>query len=147
MLRGTPHKSKAWLKKVLHKNLLRMKLIATKGPVFYLSHHEILKPDSESTPCRIVFDSSATFKGHVLNNYWTKGPDLLNNLLGILIQFSENNLAMTADIKKMYHVVKISGQDQHMHRFLWRDMDISRDPDICIVTSVSYCVDGSMKNS
>ena len=22
-----------------------------KGPVFYLSHHEILKPDSESPPC------------------------------------------------------------------------------------------------
>ena len=22
-----------------------------KGPVFYLSYHEILKPDSESTPC------------------------------------------------------------------------------------------------
>ena len=56
-----------------------------KGPVFCLSHHEILKPDSELTLCRIVFNSSANIKGHVLNNYLAKRPDLLKNLLGILI--------------------------------------------------------------
>jgi len=33
------------------------------GPVFYLSHHEVIKPESESTPCRIVFNSSATYQG------------------------------------------------------------------------------------
>ena len=39
-----------------------------KGPVFYLSHHEILKPDSKSTPGMIVFNSSANLKGHVFSN-------------------------------------------------------------------------------
>ena len=28
------------------------------GPIHCISHHELLKPDSTSTPCRIVFNSS-----------------------------------------------------------------------------------------
>ena len=56
-----------------------------RGPVHYVSHHEVMKPESQSTPCRIVFNSSASYMGHTLNEYWFKGPDLLNNLLGILL--------------------------------------------------------------
>ena len=67
------------------RKLSQAELDTYEGPTFYLSHHEVLKPDSESTPCRIVFSSSANFKGHVLNDYCPKGPDILNNLLAILI--------------------------------------------------------------
>ena len=108
------------------------------GPVHYIGHHEVFKPDSKSTPCRIVFNSSANFRGHVLNDYWAKGPDLLNNLLGILIRFREEKVAITGDIKKMYHAVKISLLDQHTHRFLWRDMETDREPDTYAITSVSF---------
>ena len=41
-----------------------------KGPVHYISHHAALRPESTSTPVRIVFNSSATYQGHKLNNYW-----------------------------------------------------------------------------
>ena len=108
------------------------------GPVHYLSHHEILKPDSQSTPCRIVLNSSACFNGHILNDYWAKGPDLLNNLLGILIRFREHAVAITGDISKMYHSVHISLLDQHTHRFLWRNMDNTRDPDMYMMQKVSF---------
>ena len=97
------------------RKLSQSEINSYKGPIFYLSHHEVIKPDSESTPCRIVFNSSANFKGHILNDYWAKGPDLLNNLLGILIRFRENSIALTGDMKKMYHAVKITEQDQHTH--------------------------------
>ena len=107
------------------------------GPVHYISHHEVLKPESKSTPCRIVFNSSASFQGHVLNSYWAKGPDLLNSLLGILIRFREEKMAITRDIK-MYHAVKISVLDQHTHRFLWRGLDTDREPDTYVMTSVSF---------
>jgi hypothetical protein len=51
-----------------------------KGPVHYIPHHAIVRPEKKSTPVRIVFNSSALFNGHCLNDYWHKGPDLLNNV-------------------------------------------------------------------
>ena len=108
------------------------------GPIYYLSHHEVMKPDSISTPCRIVFNASAKFGGHVLNDYWAKGPDLLNNLLGILIRFRENSVAVAGDIRKMYHSVSISNLDQHTHRFLWRDLEEWKEPVVYKMTCVSF---------
>ena len=56
------------------------------GPLHYISHHEVLNPRSSSTPCRIVFDTSANFHGHRLNDYWAKGPDFISNLLAVFIR-------------------------------------------------------------
>ena len=85
------------------------------GPVHYLSHHDVLRVDSNSTPCRIVFNPSANFKGHILNEYWAKGPDMLINLLGLLLRFREGLFTLVGDIQKMYHSIKIEGIDQHAH--------------------------------
>ena len=70
--------------------------------------------------------------GHTLNEYmyWAKGPDLLNSFLNSL-------LALIGNIKKMYHSVGTTQLKQHMHRFLWRDMDTRKEPDTYIVQRVS----------
>ena len=60
------------------------------GPVNYVSHHAVLKQGSASTPCGINFNASANYKSHVLNEYWAEEPDLLGNLLVILVKFREN---------------------------------------------------------
>ena len=109
-----------------------------KGPIHYISHHDVLKPHSKSTPVRIVFNSSASYMGQVLNEYWAKGPDLLNNLLGILVRFRENEIGFMGDVKKMYHTVKTRTIEQHTHRFLWRDMNINREPDTYVIQRVSF---------
>ena len=88
------------------------------GPNFYTSHHAVRKPDSKSTPLRIVFNSSANYKGHVLNNYYAKGPDMLNNLLGAILRFREEHEAFHGDIFKMFHSIEIPLQDQMTHLFL-----------------------------
>ena len=75
--------------------------------------------------------------GHMLNDYWAKGPHLLNDLLGLLIRFRENNITMIGDFKKMYQTVKIKTTEQHAHRFLLRDMDTGRPPDTYVIQRVS----------
>ena len=77
---------------------------------------------------RIVFNSSANYKGHVLNDYWAKGPDMINSLLGVLLRFRENEIAVVGDIRKMYHSIFTTLKDQHCHRFLWRDMQVDQEP-------------------
>ena len=85
------------------------------GPVQYISHHEVINSKSSSTPVRIVFNSSAKFNGLSLNDYWVKGPDLMNNMLGIILRFREGQFALAGDIKKMYHSIHMSLLDQHTH--------------------------------
>jgi hypothetical protein len=109
-----------------------------KGPVHYISHHAVLRPDSTSTPVRIVFNSSSSYQGHVLNEYWRKGPDLLNDLFGVILRFRENEVAVTADISKMYHRVLIPMEDRHVHRFLWRNLETNRPPDIYVMNVLPF---------
>ena len=109
-----------------------------KGPVHYISHHAVIKPENKSTPIRVVFNSSAKYQGQSLNECWMKGPDLLNNLYGVLMRFRENDVALSADISKMYHRVLIPISDQHVHRFLWRNMDQTRNPDIYMMQVVTF---------
>ena len=58
--------------------LSKQELEEYNGPIQYISHHEVLRPESKSTPVRIAFNSSAVFRGHRLNDFWMKGPDLTN---------------------------------------------------------------------
>ena len=88
------------------------------GPVHYIPHHAVIRPEKKSTPVRIVFNSSSVYQGHTLNDYWLKGPDLLNSLFGVILRFRERPVAVIGDISKMYHRVLIPERDQHVHRFL-----------------------------
>ena len=79
-----------------------------KGPIFYIPHTEVLKPDSKSTPVRIVFNSSVRFCGYSLNDMWAKGPDVLNSLFGILLRVREHPIAFTCDLSKIYNQITLS---------------------------------------
>ena len=109
-----------------------------KGPVHYLPHHEIHKPSSLSTPLRIVFNPSASFAGHILNNYYAKGPDVLNSMLGVLLRFRLGKVGIIGDISKMYNSIGLSVMDQHTHRCLWRNMDSNKEPDHYVLTCVTF---------
>ena len=108
------------------------------SPVHYISHHEVLRPVKKSTPLRIVFNSSSVYQGQRLNDYWLKGPDLLNSIFGIVLRFRENQVAFSGDISKMYHRILIPYEDQHVHRFLWRGMEIDRKPDTYVKTVLTF---------
>ena len=109
-----------------------------KGPVHYIPHHEVIKEDSTSTPVRIVFNASAAFMGHRLNDYWAKGPNVLTDMLAVMLRFRQYTVAVVGDIRKMYNTIKLSTVDQHTHRFLWRWLDISGDPIHYILLTVTF---------
>lgn len=120
------------------RKLTKEEIKTYKGPVQYLPHHEVLKPESQSTPISIVFNSSASYMGHVLNEYYAKGPDVLGDLWGILLRFRQKPVAMAGDISKMYNSVLISELDQMTHRFLWRDMNPNREPEHYCLQTVTF---------
>ena len=102
------------------------------GPTHYIPHSGVLKPGSLSTPLRIVMDSRR------LNVYLAKGPDCyMINMLTVLLRFREKTVGIVGDIRKMYNSVYIKELEQHMHRFLWRDMEIERVPDTYVMLRVS----------
>lgn len=108
------------------------------GPYFYVSHLAVSNAKSKSTPVRIVFNSAQIYKGVSLNSYLAKGPDSYRNtLLGILLRWKEEAVPLVGDIRKMFHSVHINPLEQHCHRFLWRDLDTSRDPDIYVILRVT----------
>ena len=48
-----------------------------------------------------------------------KGLDLANSLVGVLTRFSKNKVALVADVKAMFHQIKVDARDQNALRFLW----------------------------
>lgn len=104
------------------RKLSNEEMMAYKGPVHYISHHKVVRPEKKTTPILIVFNSSATYQGHRLNDYLMKEPDLLNSVYGVIHRFRENEVAVAGDISKMYHRVLIPVQDQQVHRYLWKNM-------------------------
>ena len=127
---------------MLDRNVARLisddELKSWTGPKFYISHLAVKNPRSQSTPVRIVFNSSQMFKGISLNSVLAKGPDAyLNNLLGLLLRWREGAVAVVGDIKKMFHSVHLETTEQHCHRFLWRDLEVDRKPDIYMMLRVN----------
>ena len=107
------------------------------GPYYYISHMALEQPKSETTPVRLVFNSSQKYKGVSLNSCLAKGPDCFNNsLLGMLLRFREYPTVLIGDIKKMYNTVHLELLEQHMHRFLWRECE-DRKPDVWVITRVN----------
>ena len=109
-----------------------------KGPSFYISHLAVVNEKSKSTPVRIVFNSSQVYHGISLNQCLAKGPDSFrNSILGILLRYREEKIALVGDIKKMFHSVFLNNKEKQCHRFLWRDMEVTRTPDTYVMERVN----------
>ena len=95
---------------------------------WHLPHHGVTNP-RKPEKLRVVFDAAAECGNTSLNDALLTGPDLLKSLPGILLRFREHPVALTADIECMYHQVRIIRQDQPALRFLWRDLDVTKEPE------------------
>ncbi|XP_053692168.1 uncharacterized protein LOC128740631 [Sabethes cyaneus] len=87
---------------------------------------------------RIVWDAAAEAYGTSLNSVLVTGPDQLASLVGILIQFREHHVDVCADIREMFHQVRIIPADQHCQRFLWRDHVEQVEPDTYVMEVMTF---------
>ena len=71
-----------------------------------------------------------------LNKALITGPDLLQNLVGVLLRFREERVALVADVEQMFHRIQVREEDQPaLSFFLWRDLDRRKPPDIYQVSN------------
>ncbi|XP_015775674.1 PREDICTED: uncharacterized protein LOC107353801 [Acropora digitifera] len=105
----------------------------------YLPHYAVFREDRTTTKCRVVFDSSAkTADGVSLNSCLLKGPKLQPDLGHVMIRFRCHRIGLMADIKKMFLQIKLKREDQNSYRFLWRDSQADKTPDIYGATRITF---------
>lgn len=93
---------------------------------WFIPHHMVHHNGKD----RIVFNCSFAYQGGNLNEQLLPGPTLGSSLLGVLLRFRQYPIAVSSDIKGMFHQVRLLPEDRQYLRFLWRNMDRSREPDV-----------------
>lgn len=87
---------------------------------WYLPHHPVIS-DKKPGKVRVVFDCGAKQAGVSLNDLLLQGPDITNSLVGVLLRFREEKVAVTADIEGMFLQVVVPQEDRDALRFVWRN--------------------------
>ena len=93
-------------------------LQTTPDQVWYLSHFDVHHP-KKPEQIRVVFDCSAAFDNKSLNKLLLQGPDLMNSLIGVLMRFRKEYVAITCDIEQMFHCFYVIPEHHNFLRFLW----------------------------
>ena len=83
----------SYLSKGYTREVQQAYLTESNDPIWYLPHHPVTnvhKPEK----VRVVFDCAAKYHGLSLNDTLMKGPTFMNNLIGVLIGFRKNRIAL-----------------------------------------------------
>ena len=85
---------------------------------WYIPHHLV----THNGKHRLVFNCSFHYQGQNLNEYLLPGPPLGASLVGVLLRFREHAVAVSGDIKGMFHQIRLLLEDRPLLRFVWRDL-------------------------
>ena len=86
---------------------------------WFLPYFPVVKNDRTTTKVRIVFDAAAQKNGSSINDSMFAGPALQNNLVGCILRFCKEPVAIIGDVSKMFLQVGLAESDGKYHRFLW----------------------------
>ncbi|XP_062581908.1 uncharacterized protein LOC134243691 [Saccostrea cucullata] len=68
---------------------------------------------------RMVFDSSAKYQGISLNDVLMTRPNLMNNLVGVLLRFRLEKIGVIADLQQMFYSFLVYPPHRDYLRFVW----------------------------
>ncbi|GBN75838.1 hypothetical protein AVEN_78893-1, partial [Araneus ventricosus] len=89
---------------------------------YYIPHHCVFRPESNTTPLRVVYNASAlTSSGKSLNCIQFNGGTIQDDLLSIMLRFRKHKFAFVADIKKMYRMILIDPNQRDLLRILFKE--------------------------
>ena len=105
-------------------------ITASPGRTWYLPHHNVVN-ENKPELLQIVFDCAVTFGGTSLNKEVFQGPDFPNNLVGVLLRFREEQVAVMRDIEGMFHQVRVSLKEHDVLLLWWKNGEISGEVEVC----------------
>ena len=119
---------KKFMDNLLVKGYAKQSEVVLSGKTWYIPHHGFYHP-SNPGKIRVVFNCSAEFQGKSINRKLLSGPDLTNQIIGIMARFREEKVAFMADIEAMYHQVLIPDDQQRFRKFVcWSTDGINDEP-------------------
>ena len=105
-----------------------------------LLHHFVFKKNKPEK-FRMAFDTTVENKSTSVKHSLLTGADLLNSLIGVLLQFCNHKIAFSGNSEAIYQQKGVSCDDADPVRFLWlTDSDPDGGPDTytyCITLSLS----------
>lgn len=104
---------------------------------FYLPHFGVYN-ENKPGKFRFVFDAKAKAAGYSLNDLLLKGPDFVPPLTAVLWRARTKPKAFMADVREMFHQVRIRHEDINSQRFLFRGLDRHREPDVYVMNSMIF---------
>ena len=113
-----------------NKGYIRRITVAQPKNLRFIPHHPVLSPKKPGR-LRIVFDCAAKSGGFSLNDCILSGPDLTNDITGVLLRFRMHQIAVSADIEEMFLQVGLPPEDRAPFSFFWYpDGDLQKRPEI-----------------
>ena len=87
------------------------------GKTWLIPHHGVYHP-SKPGKIRVAFDPSAKYEKVSMNKRLLSGPDLTNQIVGILVKFRKDYMAIMADIEAMLYQVFVENRHRSLLSFL-----------------------------
>ena len=98
------------------------------GKTWYIPDHGVYHPSKPGKVC-VIFDCSVEFEGRYINQELLSGPDLTNQIGGVLTCFRQEPVAFMADVESMYYLVIIpDSQQSFLKNFWWNNSNLLEKP-------------------
>ena len=109
---------KKYMDGLITKGYARKKDARPPGKTWFIPHHEEYHP-TKPGKVKVIFDCNAEIDERSPKKELLTGPDLTNQIAGVLTRFQQKSIAFMVDIEAMYYQVMVLEHQQTFIKFLW----------------------------